>query len=355
MSWEDQGRQYHMWFGHGTAPDKIAAPDPSVTAKGSEDRVLALAYGAIGALPASLRGRVEAQHQRGTLPRLKEAMTAWIRGTRLDRDTFANRFFGREASDPVVRNLHAAALGAATATSHEDIRDAAGKLANAIKAVGVDRWPQFVAEASERARDPATQAAIEKSKQPPDPARDAIRPVYPIETAIGVGGAGIVGGVGAAARAVGGAILRQVSPGSRPAAGGAPAGTTAAAEKPPGSPASPPKQGGTDAPPAPATVEKPVISRQKQDGHVAGTAQSRNRIKQGTKTSTFDGASAEADALTHEAWEKGSPVPGRPGVRDYDFGRRVGTAPSGESQSVVRVHQDSAGRIHGHPSGRELQ
>ena len=217
MSWEDQGRQYHMWFGHGTAPDKgkKAAPDPSVAGKSIEDRVLALAYGAIAALPASLRGRAEAHYQHGTLPRLKGAIAAWIRGARLDRDTFANLFFGREANDPVVRSLHSAALDAATATSHEDLRDAAGKLADAIKAVGVDQWPRFVAEVSERARDPATQAAIERSRQPPDPARDAIRPVYPIETAIGVIGAGVVGGVGAAARAVGGAILRQALPGGR--------------------------------------------------------------------------------------------------------------------------------------------
>ncbi len=141
MSWEDQGRQYHMWFGHGTAPDKgkKSSPDPSVTGKSTEDRVLALAYGAVAALPASLRGRAETQYQHGTLPRLKEAMTAWIRGTLLDRATFANRFFGREADDAVVRSLHSAALGAATATSHEDFRDAAYKLADAIKAVGVDQ------------------------------------------------------------------------------------------------------------------------------------------------------------------------------------------------------------------------
>jgi hypothetical protein len=27
MSWEDQGRQYHMWFGHGTAPAKGEASE----------------------------------------------------------------------------------------------------------------------------------------------------------------------------------------------------------------------------------------------------------------------------------------------------------------------------------------
>lgn len=219
MSWRDQGRQYHMWFGSGTAPDRGVdlAPDPSVTGKSADERALALAYGAIAALPVSLRVRAEAQYQHGTLPRLKEASTAWIRGTRLNQAAFAARFFGREADGPVVRNLHAAALGAATATSHADIRDAAGKLADAIKIVGIDRWPRFVADASERARDPATQAAIETSRQPPDPARDAIRPVYPIEIAIGVATVGIAGGAAAAARAVGSAILRQVlSPGAAP-------------------------------------------------------------------------------------------------------------------------------------------
>lgn len=215
MTWRDQGRQYHMWFGHGTAPDKgkTAAPDAAVTGKSIDDRVVAVAYGAIAALPASLRGRAEAQYQRGTLPRLKEAMTAWLNGTRLDQAAFASRFFGRDADDPIVRNLHSAALGAATATSQDDIRDAAVNVADAIKSVGVDQWPRFVADASERARDPTTQAAIERSRQP---APDAIRPVYPIETAIGVVGAGVVGGAGAAVRAVGGAITRQFLSKSKP-------------------------------------------------------------------------------------------------------------------------------------------
>jgi len=54
MAWQDQGRQYHMWFGHGTTPD------PSVVGKSTADRVLALAYGAIASLPAAQRGQAEA-------------------------------------------------------------------------------------------------------------------------------------------------------------------------------------------------------------------------------------------------------------------------------------------------------
>ncbi len=78
MSWVDQGRQYHMWFGHGTSADQDAktAPDPSVTRQIAADRVLALAYGAVASLPAAQRSQAEAQYHNGTLPRLTEAMTA---------------------------------------------------------------------------------------------------------------------------------------------------------------------------------------------------------------------------------------------------------------------------------------
>jgi hypothetical protein len=99
--------------------------------------------------------------------------------------------------------------------------------------------------------------------------------------------------------------------------------------------------------------KKPEISRQKQDGHIKGTPQNENRIRQGKPTSTFDASKDEADQLTQEAAEKGKPVPGRPGVKDWNAGRRIGTGPNGGGQDVVRVHEDSQGRIHGHPAGPE--
>ncbi len=239
MSWEDQGRQHHMWFGHGTAGNRgiKAASGSSVVGQGTAGRVLALAYGALASLPAAQRRQAEAQYHNGTLPRLKEAMTAWLRATALDQATFASRLFGRSADAPVVQSLHSAALRAATATSHDDLREAAGEAARAMEAVGIDRWPHFVADAQERARDPATQAAIEKSRQPPAPGRDAIRPAYPLETTIGVAVAG--GGAAATARAAAGDLLKQFLPESRsptenPAAPSASSGqTSATAPSPP--------------------------------------------------------------------------------------------------------------------------
>jgi hypothetical protein len=139
-------------------------------------------------------------------------MTAWVRGARLDQADFAERFFGRAADDPVVRDLRGAAIGASTATSHAEIREAAGKLAEAMQAIGLYQWPRFVADAQARARDPATVAAIENSRRSPDVRKDAIRPVYPVETLLGIGAAGVAGGVTAAARAAGRAVLKQALP-----------------------------------------------------------------------------------------------------------------------------------------------
>ena len=111
---------------------------------------------------------------------------------------------------------------------------------------------------------------------------------------------------------------------------------------------SPPKRPVTT--PAPAEPAPPPISPQKQASHVRGTRAWKNRVKQGKSTSTWDDC-VDPDALTQEAWKNGTEVPGRPGVKDYDAGRKVGTNSDGKPQTKVRVHQDKKGRIHGHPAG----
>ena len=90
------------------------------------------------------------------------------------------------------------------------------------------------------------------------------------------------------------------------------------------------------------------ISRQKQDGHIRGTDEYKNRIKLGKDTSTWDDPE-EADDLTREAWEKGEPVKGKPHQREFDVGRRVGPGPDGKPQTGVRAHKGK-GRLHGHPA-----
>ena len=68
---------------------------------------------------------------------------------------------------------------------------------------------------------------------------------------------------------------------------------------------------GDSANPDAAQPAQPKINRQKQDGHIKGTPQYQNRVKGQKPTSTWlDGE--DADALTLEAWNKGTPVAGNP-------------------------------------------
>jgi hypothetical protein len=98
------------------------------------------------------------------------------------------------------------------------------------------------------------------------------------------------------------------------------------------------------------TKTSPPINHQKQEGHIKGSKHHKNREKQGNPTSTFENRS-DAEKYTKEAWEKGTDVPNRPGVKDYEFGRPIGESPNGGTQSRVRVHMNSDGEIHGHPVG----
>ena len=98
--------------------------------------------------------------------------------------------------------------------------------------------------------------------------------------------------------------------------------------------------------------EAAPINEQKQAGHTPGTPQNANRPAQGNPTSTFF-SKAEGETLTQDTHQTGTPAPNRPGLTVKEYGRPVGTGPRGGTQSRVTVHQDSAGQIHGHPSGPE--
>lgn len=107
-------------------------------------------------------------------------------------------------------------------------------------------------------------------------------------------------------------------------------------------------------PPPVALREAAPINRQQQAGHVAGTPQHLNRIKQGTPTSTFFGERSGA-ALTRKTWETGAPVPGRPQLRERMYPHTTGVSSNGGFQRGVRVSINKKGEIHGHPYGPEVK
>ena len=147
MSWEDQGRDERGRFGDGKGSEKpkdTSADGGIFGLGGFSQRIQAVAYGTIGVLPHVLRARAPAQYDAGNLARLTEAMTAWFGGARLSDAAFADRFFGRAADDPVAEKLHRAALDVGLATSHAELREAAEKVADAMKTIGLDNWPRFL-------------------------------------------------------------------------------------------------------------------------------------------------------------------------------------------------------------------
>jgi len=96
----------------------------------------------------------------------------------------------------------------------------------------------------------------------------------------------------------------------------------------------------------------PHVSRQKQDRHVHGTSEYQKRIARGEPTSAFNNRH-EADAYAMHAWHNGTPVPGHPNKRDFEYGVPVGRGPNGGWQTKVRVHIDDKDGLHAHPAGRE--
>jgi hypothetical protein len=148
------------------APKRYQKKAPPPAPDSLPARLTAVIHGALGALKRSARAQAESQLRSGLLPRLTEAMTAWAQGSLLDAHSFAYHFFHRDADDQVVTSLRDAAVGAAMATRQDELAAGSKHLADAMTAEGLDTWPRFVAQALERARNPATLAAVAKSLQP---------------------------------------------------------------------------------------------------------------------------------------------------------------------------------------------
>ncbi len=174
-SWICQGRQYHGWFGTGTCDDHEGGGRRADLGD-AEERIRAVARGAVASLPNAQRTRFARQLDQKGLARLAKLMAAWAGGSHLDKSGFAERFFGRAGDDAVVEKLRSAALGADTAKTHADLRDAASSLASAVQTVGLDRWPRFLEDAEQRMAQVRFETVVEMSRKPvPSTTETAVR------------------------------------------------------------------------------------------------------------------------------------------------------------------------------------
>ena len=155
MSWEDQGRQDHEWFGHGTAPPRDKASEGGADAMfnpGSfERRIDAIAHSALAHMPRADRRRDVVAFDRQRLARLRKVMTAWMDARCLSDAAFAERLVDPATGNAAVRKLRAAAEGVRTAATHNDLAEASANLAAAMQDIGLDKWAGFLSDAARRA------------------------------------------------------------------------------------------------------------------------------------------------------------------------------------------------------------
>ena len=168
-SWQYQGRQEHGWFGHGTGPGHAPSDADELLfgPGGLAERAEAVANGAFAALPRHLQGLGGTVHASGAARRLPDLLVRWSGAAGLDAQGFGAHFFGRRGDDGAVQGLRIAALGIATARDHQDLRRASEGVAAAMQSVGLGNWNRFLADAQDRADDPATLAAVAASRARP--------------------------------------------------------------------------------------------------------------------------------------------------------------------------------------------
>lgn len=140
--WMYQGRQYHQWFGHGTAPkEEDVGParagslfDPASIA----ERIDYAVGQVIGAASRNERLRWESRLGGTARESLKTVVAAWSGARGMSWDTFRKRLLDPYIRDETADPLRQAAKGIVEARTHEQLGAAGGALASAAFKVGLD-------------------------------------------------------------------------------------------------------------------------------------------------------------------------------------------------------------------------
>ncbi len=151
-----QGRQYHQWFGHGTAPkeEKEAGPPKpgSLFDPLSAGQRVVYAIGSVVAhSPRDERSRWESRLSGANRESLKTAVAVWYGASRLTQQAFRQRLLDPNTDNETVNRLRSAAKGIVDARTHAQLNAAGEDLAAAAQSIRLDRWPRFLSDAERRA------------------------------------------------------------------------------------------------------------------------------------------------------------------------------------------------------------
>lgn len=335
MSWEDQGRQEHGWFGHGTVPAKMIAaarysserfaPTPAAL----DARIRSLGHCAICAMPKKLRQHQAASFPEQVMAHLTDAMRGWVRGLLLDRADFARRFFDRAANDPVVDHLWQATKFAALARGAADIRAGTEHLADAMQGVGLDRWRRFLADAQQKAASnlliPVSDTTVRDYPAPYNPLGILV-PGSPENEAWVRGADQVIGAAGAVLKRGFGAVFMNEGNDAEDEAGAAPGST----------PNADPNGGVRKLPPLPANPDDMLAQGWRETTHPAAAAKGRRTFvdPETGQTIEFDkGRPGEFGFRGEDHYHVRSPR--ATGKRDYYLDKDGRPVPDGSKPSHI--------------------
>jgi hypothetical protein len=131
--WIYQGRQYHMWFGHGTKP------------KGTlDDRIHDVGHAFIAALPVSKRSEPAAQLSADDHGRLDRVLAGVVQALPLGPRLIPLRVLGTSPDAPGIGAFVEAGSLLQAASTQADLREATDLVARSAEQMGMGRFKPFL-------------------------------------------------------------------------------------------------------------------------------------------------------------------------------------------------------------------
>jgi hypothetical protein len=154
--WVYQGRQSHGWFGSGTGPGRDVAPaNPHYgdlfAPANVGNRVAYAAHSLFVHLSERDAKHPTAKAETATTENLKTAVAAWYGARNLSRDAFRALLLDPSTKNSTVDRLRVATRGFVEARTPEVLNAANAILGDAVRRIGLDNWPAYLADAAKRA------------------------------------------------------------------------------------------------------------------------------------------------------------------------------------------------------------
>ena len=189
--WEDQGRQFHQWFGHGTSGTEPSGDAPR--AMTITDAAAAVAAKVEALLPETRRQAYGAYLASRGVGELKTAIPIWSAASHLDAATFRTAMVGAGFRPEGAAQVHALGQALAGPLTAEAVDAAAVHLAAAISGETASRWSYALNYARDKAVYSAVNERVALARRPPDPPE----PSPPVPVAPLVAGTAAAAGAGA--------------------------------------------------------------------------------------------------------------------------------------------------------------